>query len=64
VTSTAQARTAAALAARRRRTDAMLDRVADAIRHLQRERRPVSFAAVARRAQFTEQGQEFLQLSR
>ncbi len=44
------ARTAAALAARRRRSDAMLDRVADAIRRLQRERRAVSFAAVARRA--------------
>jgi len=47
-------RTAAALAARRRRSDAMLDRVADAIRRLQRERRAVSFAAVARRAPFTE----------
>lgn len=45
------ARTAAALAARRQRTDAMLSRVADAIHRLHRERRPVSFAAVARRAQ-------------
>ncbi len=43
-------RTAAALAARQRRTDAMLSRVTDAIRRLQREHRPVSFAAVARRA--------------
>jgi len=50
VTSPAQERTAAALAARRRRTDAMLDRVTEAIVRLQHERRPVSFAAVARRA--------------
>ena len=45
-----EARTAAALAARRQRTEAMLGRVTDAIRRLQRERRPVSVAAVARRA--------------
>lgn len=44
------ARTAAALAARQRRTEAMLDRVTEAIRLLHREHRPVSFAAVARRA--------------
>jgi chromosome segregation ATPase len=43
-------RTAAALAARRRRTDAMLGRVTDAIHQLQREHRRVSFAAIARRA--------------
>jgi chromosome segregation ATPase len=48
VTSTAHARTGAALAARRRRTAAMLDRVTESIGRLQRERRPVSFAAVAR----------------
>jgi DNA repair exonuclease SbcCD ATPase subunit len=43
-------RTAAALAARRRSTDAALGRVRDAITRLRREKAQVSVAAVARRA--------------
>jgi AcrR family transcriptional regulator len=43
-------RTAAALAARRRGTDAALGRVRDAITRLRRERAKISVAAVARRA--------------
>ena len=43
-------RTAAALAARRRSTQAALDRIHDAINRLRREKAPVSVAAVARRA--------------
>ena len=43
-------RTAAALAARRRDTQAALGRVHDAITRLRREKTPVSVAAVARRA--------------
>ncbi len=43
-------RTAAALAARRRGTDAALGRVRDAITRLRREKAQVSVAAVARRA--------------
>jgi chromosome segregation ATPase len=43
-------RTAAALAARRRGTDAALRRVRDAITRLRREKAQVSVAAVARRA--------------
>jgi chromosome segregation ATPase len=43
-------RTAAALAARRRGTQAALDRVADAITRLRREKTPVTVAGVARRA--------------
>jgi hypothetical protein len=43
-------RTAAALAARRRNTQAALDRIHDAITRLRREKTPVSVAAVARRA--------------
>jgi uncharacterized protein YukE len=43
-------RTAAALAARHRDTQAALDRVHDAIARLRREKTPVSVAAVARRA--------------
>ena len=43
-------RTAAALAARRRDTQAALDRVHEAITRLRREKTPVSVAAVARRA--------------
>ncbi len=43
-------RTAAALAARRRGTQAALDRVTDAITRLRREKTPVSVAALARRA--------------
>jgi chromosome segregation ATPase len=43
-------RTAAALAARRRGTQAALDRVTDAITRLRREKTQVSVAAVARRA--------------
>jgi chromosome segregation ATPase len=46
----AATRTAAALAARRRRTDDLLGRVTRAIHQLRRERRAVSFAAVANRA--------------
>ena len=45
-----QPRTAAALAARRRDTQAALGRVHDAITRLRREKTPVSVAAVARRA--------------
>jgi hypothetical protein len=41
-------RTAAALAARRRRTEAALERVHHAIIRLQREKAQVSVAAVAR----------------
>lgn len=43
-------RTAAALAARRRSTQAALDRIHDAITRLRREKTPVSVAAIARRA--------------
>lgn len=43
-------RTAAALAARHRDSQAALDRVRDSIARLRRERTPVSVAAVARRA--------------
>ncbi|MEV8605138.1 DUF6262 family protein [Streptomyces griseoviridis] len=43
-------RTAAALAARRRRTEAALERVHQAIARLRREKAQVSVAAVARRA--------------
>ena len=43
-------RTAATLAARRRSTQAALDRIHDAINRLRREKAPVSVAAVARRA--------------
>ncbi|PQP10524.1 DUF6262 family protein [Rhodococcus opacus] len=46
----AQPRTAAALASRRRATQAAVDRVHDAIARLRRERTPVSTAAVARHA--------------
>lgn len=45
-----QPRTAAALAARRRDTQAALDRVHEAITRLQRDKTPVTVAAVARRA--------------
>lgn len=45
-----QPRTAAALAARRRHTQAALDRMHDAITRLRKENAPVSVAAVARRA--------------
>lgn len=44
-----QPRTAAALAARRRDTQAALDRVHEAITRLQRDKTPVTVAAVARR---------------
>ena len=47
---TSQPRTTAALAARRRDTQAALGRVQDAITRLRRDRTPVSVAAVARRA--------------
>lgn len=43
-------RTAAALAARRRKTEAALERVHHAITRLRREKAQVSIAAVARRA--------------
>jgi chromosome segregation ATPase len=43
-------RTAAALASRRRRTEAAIQRVHDAIARLRREKAPVNVAAVARRA--------------
>jgi hypothetical protein len=43
-------RTAAALAARRRSSQAALDRILDAITRLRREKTPVSVAAIARRA--------------
>jgi hypothetical protein len=45
-----QPRTAAALAARRRDTQAALDRVHEAITRLRRDKTPVTAAAVARRA--------------
>jgi chromosome segregation ATPase len=45
-----QPRTAAALAARRRDTQAALERVHEAITRLRRDKTPVSVAAVARRA--------------
>jgi chromosome segregation ATPase len=45
-----QPRTAAALAARRRDTQAALDRVREAITQLRRDKTPVTVAAVARRA--------------
>jgi hypothetical protein len=48
------ARTVAALAARRRSTDAALQRVHDALARLRREKTHVSVAAVARRAGFSE----------
>lgn len=44
-------RTAAALASRLRNSQAALDRVTDAISRLNREKTPVSIAAIARRAQ-------------
>ena len=47
-------RTAAALAARHRDTQAALGRVRDTIPRLRREKTPVSVAAVARRALLTE----------
>ena len=47
-------RTAAALAARRRDTQTALGRVHDTIARLRREKTPVSVAAVARRAGFSE----------
>ncbi|MFI1592272.1 DUF6262 family protein [Streptomyces halstedii] len=46
----AEPRTAAALAARRRKTEAALERVHQAIARLRREKAQVSVAAVARRA--------------
>ena len=49
-TTDSEPRTAAALAARRRNTQAALERVHDAITRLRREKTPVSVAAVARRA--------------
>ena len=47
-------RTAAALAARRRDTQNAIGRINDAIARLRREKSPVSVAAVARRAGFSE----------
>lgn len=49
-TTTTPARTAAALASRRRDTQAALGRIHDAITRLRREHTPLSVAAVARRA--------------
>jgi chromosome segregation ATPase len=49
-TERSEPRTAAALAARRRDTQAALSRVDDAITRLRREKTPISIAAVARRA--------------
>ena len=49
-TDAAKRRTAAALAARRRSTEAAVGRIHDAINRLRREKTPVSVAAVARRA--------------
>ncbi|MGW9382350.1 DUF6262 family protein [Streptomyces albidoflavus] len=49
-TTVPEPRTAAALAARRRKTDAALERVHQTIGRLRRERAQVSVAAVARRA--------------
>jgi hypothetical protein len=53
-TDRSEPRTAAALTARRRDTQAALGRVDDAITRLRREKTPVSIAAVARRALLTE----------
>jgi chromosome segregation ATPase len=47
---TAEPRTAAALAARRGNTQAAIDRVHDTISRLRREKTPLSFASVSRRA--------------
>ena len=55
--------TEAALAARRRATEAALKRVHDAITRLRREKAQVSVAAVAHRALLTELGLEFQQFS-
>jgi chromosome segregation ATPase len=49
-TERSEPRTAAALAARQRGTQAALDRIHDAITRLHRDKAPVSVAAVARRA--------------
>lgn len=49
-TDRSEPRTAAALAARRRHTEAALGRVHDAIARLRRDKTPVSVAAIARRA--------------
>ena len=49
-TNRSESRTAAALAARRRDTQAALDRVHEAITRLRRDKTPVTVAAVARRA--------------
>jgi hypothetical protein len=49
-----QPRTAAALAARRRNTQAALERVHEAITRLRRDKTPATVAAVARRADFSE----------
>jgi chromosome segregation ATPase len=46
-----QPRTAAALAARQRRTQASLERVAEALTRLRRNKMPITVAAVARRAE-------------
>jgi chromosome segregation ATPase len=50
-TTSSPSRTAAALASRRRDTQAALGRVRDTIARLRREKTPISVAAVARRAQ-------------
>ncbi|MCX5061697.1 DUF6262 family protein [Streptomyces sp. NBC_00452] len=50
MTLTAEDRTAAAVAARRRAADLMNERVRDALTQIRRERAKVTFAAVARRA--------------
>jgi dynactin complex subunit len=48
---TTQERTAAAIESRRQNTQAMLHRVQDAISALRRQKKPITYAAVARRAE-------------
>jgi hypothetical protein len=50
VSTQSKPRTAAAIEARRRGTAAMLERVEDAIAQLRRQKNPITFPAVARRA--------------
>ncbi|MEU3627878.1 DUF6262 family protein [Amycolatopsis coloradensis] len=48
---TTRERTAAAIEARRQNTEVMLQRVQDAVSALRRQKRPITYAAVARRAE-------------
>jgi hypothetical protein len=55
--------TAAALAARRSNAQAALQRVHDTLARMQREKTPITVAAVSRRALLTEQDREFQQFN-